>query len=55
LQLARHGVVDVAVMDVTTTKASGGGDVRVGVSCAKAEVATVATSALATVAWLKLG
>jgi hypothetical protein len=39
--IAAHGVVDVAALDVTTTKASGGGDVRVGASCAKAEVATV--------------
>jgi hypothetical protein len=34
-------LVDVAALDVTTTKASRGGDVRVGASCAKAEVATV--------------
>jgi hypothetical protein len=39
--IAAHGVVDVAALDVTTTKASGGGDVRVGASCAKAEVATI--------------
>jgi hypothetical protein len=35
--IAAHGVVDVAALDETTTKASGGGDVRVGASCAKAE------------------
>jgi hypothetical protein len=34
-------VVDVAALDVTTTKASGGGDVWVGASGAMAEVATV--------------
>jgi hypothetical protein len=39
--LAYHGVVDVAALDVTTRNASGGGDVRVVASCAKAEVATV--------------
>jgi hypothetical protein len=39
--IAAHGVVDVAALDVTTAEASGGGDVRVGASCAKAEVATV--------------
>jgi hypothetical protein len=32
--------VDVAALDVTTTHASSGGDVRVGASCAKSEVAT---------------
>jgi hypothetical protein len=39
--IAAHGVVGVAALDVTTTKASGGGDVRVGASCAKPQVATV--------------
>jgi hypothetical protein len=39
--IAAHGVVDVAALDVTTTKESCGGDVRVGASGAKAEVATV--------------
>jgi hypothetical protein len=39
--IAAHGVVDVAALDVTTTKASGRGDVGVGASRAKAEVATV--------------
>jgi hypothetical protein len=39
--IAAHGVADVASLDVTTTKASGGGDVRVGAGCAKADVATV--------------
>jgi hypothetical protein len=34
-------MVDVAALDVTTSKASGAGDVRVGASCAKSEVATV--------------
>jgi hypothetical protein len=34
-------VVDVAALDVTSTKARGGEDVRVGASCAKAEVATI--------------
>jgi hypothetical protein len=38
---AAHGVVDVAALDMTATKASCGGDVRVGASCAKVEVATV--------------
>jgi hypothetical protein len=37
--IAAHGMVDVAALDVTATKTSGGGDVRVGASCAKAEVA----------------
>jgi hypothetical protein len=40
--IAAHGVVDVAALDVTTTKASGGGDVRVGASCSKAQVASIA-------------
>jgi hypothetical protein len=35
------GVVDVAALDVTTTKASGGGDVRVGASGAESKVAAV--------------
>jgi hypothetical protein len=39
--IAAHGVVDVAALDVTKTKASGGGDVRVGASCANAEVGTL--------------
>jgi hypothetical protein len=30
--IAAHGVVDVAALEVTTTKASGGGDVWVGAS-----------------------
>jgi hypothetical protein len=38
---AANGVVDVATLYITTTKGSGGGDVRVGASGAKAEVATV--------------
>jgi hypothetical protein len=38
--IAAHGVVDIAALDATTTKASGG-DVRVGSSCTKAQVATV--------------
>jgi hypothetical protein len=39
--IADHGVVDVAALDVTSTKAGGGGDMRVGASCAMAEVETV--------------
>jgi hypothetical protein len=39
--IATHGMVDVAALDVTPTKTSGGGDMRVGPSSAKAEVATV--------------
>jgi hypothetical protein len=39
--IAAHGVVDVTALDVSTTKASGGRDVWVGASGAKAEVATV--------------
>jgi hypothetical protein len=39
--IAPQGAVDVAALGLTTTKASGGGDVRVGASCAKAEVSTV--------------
>jgi hypothetical protein len=39
--IAAHGVVDVAALDVATTKANRGGDVRVGASCAKLKVATV--------------
>jgi hypothetical protein len=39
--IAAHGVVDVAALDVTTTNGSGGGDVRVGASGTKAEVAAV--------------
>jgi hypothetical protein len=39
--IAAHGVVDVAALDVATTKASCGGDVRVCASCAKSKVATV--------------
>jgi hypothetical protein len=39
--IAAHGVVDVAALDVATTKASCGGDVRVGASCASSKVATV--------------
>jgi hypothetical protein len=38
---ATDGVVDITALDVTTTKASGGGDVRAGARYAKAEVATV--------------
>jgi hypothetical protein len=38
--IAAHGVVDVAALDVATTEASCGGDVRVGASCAKSKVAT---------------
>jgi hypothetical protein len=34
-------VVDIAALDMTTTKTSGGGDMRVGASSAKARVATV--------------
>jgi hypothetical protein len=39
--IAAHDVVEVAALDVTTTKASGGGDVRVAASCTKAEVTAV--------------
>jgi hypothetical protein len=39
--IAAHGVADVAALDVTTTKASGGRDVWIGASGDKAEVATV--------------
>jgi hypothetical protein len=39
--IAAHGVVDVAALDVASTKASCGGDMRVGASCAKSKVATV--------------
>jgi hypothetical protein len=39
--IATHGVVDVAALDVTTTKASGSGYMRIGAGCTKAEVATV--------------
>jgi hypothetical protein len=39
--IATHGLVDVAALDVTTTKASGNGDMRIGAGCTKAEVATV--------------
>jgi hypothetical protein len=38
---ALYGVVDVAALDVTTTKAGAGRDTWVGCSGAKAEVATV--------------
>jgi hypothetical protein len=36
LTIAAHGVVDIAALYVTTTKASGGGGVRVGATGAKA-------------------
>jgi hypothetical protein len=36
-----HGVVDIAALDVTPTKTSGGRDMWVGASGAKTEVATV--------------
>jgi hypothetical protein len=39
--IAAHGVVDIAALDVMTTKASGGGDVRVGASGAESKVAAV--------------
>jgi hypothetical protein len=39
--IAAYGVVDVADLDGTPTKASGGGYVRDGANCAKAVVATV--------------
>jgi hypothetical protein len=39
--MATRGVVDIAALDVTPTKTSGGGDMWVGASGAKAEVATV--------------
>jgi hypothetical protein len=39
--IAAHGVVDVAALDMTTAKASGGGDMQIGARSAKAEVATV--------------
>jgi hypothetical protein len=35
-------VVDVAALDVPTIEANGGGDMRVGASCTRAEMATVA-------------
>jgi hypothetical protein len=41
LAIATHGVVDVAALDVTTTKTGGGADIWVVASSAKAEVATV--------------
>jgi hypothetical protein len=34
--IAAYGVLDAAALDVTTTKVSGCGDMRVGASCAKA-------------------
>jgi hypothetical protein len=40
-EITTHGVVEIAALVVTTTKTSGGGDMRVGASCAKAEVPTV--------------
>jgi hypothetical protein len=39
--IAAQGVVDVAALDVTPTKASGGGDTRVSASSAEAEEAFV--------------
>jgi hypothetical protein len=39
--VATYGVVDIAALDGTTKKASGGGDVRVGASSAEVEVATI--------------
>jgi hypothetical protein len=39
--IAAHGVGDVAALDAMITNASGCGNVRVGASCAKAEVATI--------------
>jgi hypothetical protein len=39
--IATHGVVDVAALDVKTTKASGSGYMRIGAGCAKAVVATI--------------
>jgi hypothetical protein len=39
--IATHGAVNVAALDQTTTKAGGDGDMRVGASSAKAEVATI--------------
>jgi hypothetical protein len=44
--IAAHGVVAVAGLDVTTTKATGRGDVRVGASFPEAEVATVDVAAI---------
>jgi hypothetical protein len=41
LAIATHGVVDIAALDVMPTKKSGGGDMWVGASSTKAEVATV--------------
>jgi hypothetical protein len=39
--IATHGVVDIAGLDVTSTKTSSGRDMWVGASSAKAEMATV--------------
>jgi hypothetical protein len=39
--LATHGVNDIAALDVTTKKPSGGGNMWVAASSAKVEVATV--------------
>jgi hypothetical protein len=38
--IATHGVVDIAALDEAYTKASGGGYMQVGATCAVAEVAT---------------
>jgi hypothetical protein len=39
--IATDGVVNIAALDVTKTKASGVGEMQVGASCAKAVVAAV--------------
>jgi hypothetical protein len=39
--IATLGMSDIAALDVTPTKTSGDGDMRVGASSSKAEVATV--------------
>jgi hypothetical protein len=39
--IATHGVVDIAPLHLTPKNTSGGGQMWVGASCAKAEVATV--------------
>jgi hypothetical protein len=39
--IATHGVVDIAALVVTPTKRTGGGDMWVGASHAKSEVASV--------------
>jgi hypothetical protein len=44
--IAAHGVVYIATLVVETTKASCGGDMRVGASCAQWKAATVDEAAI---------